>query len=49
MVILGAVQARKDIRLVELVELVELAELLRTGHSASFAVSMVWRVLDRPA
>jgi transposase len=40
-VILGAVQAQKDI------SLVELAELLRNGHGASFAASTVWRFLDR--
>lgn len=40
-VILGAVQAQKDI------SLVELAELLRTDHGASFAASTVWRFLDR--
>ena len=40
-VILGAVQAQKDI------SLVELAELLRTEHGASFAASTVWRFLDR--
>ena len=40
-VILGAVQAQKDI------SLVELADLLRTGHGASFAASTVWRFLDR--
>ena len=40
-VILGAVQARKDI------SLVELAELLRADHGASFAASTVWRFLER--
>jgi transposase len=40
-VIMGAVQAQKDI------SLVELAELLRTEHGASFAASTVWRFLDR--
>ena len=40
-VILGAIEAQKDI------SLVELAELLRAGHGASFAASTVWRFLDR--
>ena len=40
-VILGAIEAQKDI------SLVELAELLRTDHGASFAASSVWRFLDR--
>ena len=40
-VILGAVQAQKDI------SLVELAEMLRTRHGASFAASTVWRFLHR--
>ena len=40
-VILGAIEARRDI------SLVELAELLRTDHGASFAASTVWRFLDR--
>ena len=40
-VILSAVQAQKD------VSLVELAEMLRTEHEASFAASTVWRFLDR--
>jgi transposase len=42
-VILGAIDAQKDI------SLVELAELLRTHHGASFAASTVWRFLDRHA
>ncbi len=42
-VILSAVEAQKDI------SLVELAELLRTKHGASFAASTVWRFLDRHA
>jgi len=42
-VILAAIEARKDITLVEL------AELLRTKHGASFAASTVWRFLDRHA
>ena len=42
-VILGAIEAQKDI------SLVELAELLRAGHGASFAASTVWRFLDRHA
>lgn len=42
-VILAAVQAQKDITLVEL------AEMLRTKHGASFAASTVWRFLDRHA
>ena len=40
-VILGAIDAQKDI------SLVELAELLRDTRSASFAASTVWRFLDR--
>ena len=40
-VILGAIDAQKDI------SLVELAELLRSEHGASFAASTVWRFLDR--
>ncbi len=40
-VILGAVEAQKDIGLVEL------AELLRTEYGVSFAASTVWRFLDR--
>ena len=40
-VILGAIEAQKDINLVEL------AELLRADHGASFAASTVWRFLDR--
>lgn len=40
-VILGAIEARKDI------SLVELAELLRAEHGTSFAASTVWRFLDR--
>lgn len=39
--ILGAIQAQKDI------SLVELAELLRAQHGVSFAASTVWRFLDR--
>ena len=42
-VILAAVEAQKDI------SLVELAELLRSRHGASFAASTVWRFLDRHA
>lgn len=42
-VILAAVEARKDI------SLVELAELLHSRHGASFAASTVWRFLDRHA
>jgi len=42
-VILGAIEAQKDI------SLVELAELLRADHGASFAASTVWRFLDRHA
>jgi len=42
-VILAAVEAQKDITLVEL------AGLLRTRHGASFAASTVWRFLDRHA
>ena len=42
-VILGAIEAQKDI------SLVELAELLRVDHGASFAASTVWRFLDRHA
>ena len=40
-VILGAIEAQKDI------SLVELAELLHSTHGASFAASTVWRFLDR--
>ena len=40
-VILGAIEARKDI------SLVELAALLERVHGASFAASTVWRFLDR--
>jgi transposase len=40
-VILAAIEAQKDI------SLVELAELLRSQHGASFAASTVWRFLDR--
>ena len=40
---LAAVEAQKDI------SLVELAELLRSQHGASFAASTVWRFLDRHA
>ena len=39
-VILGAIEAQRDI------SLVELAALLRTDHGASFAASTVWRFLD---
>ncbi len=42
-VILAAVEAQKDI------SLVELADLLRTSHGVSFAASTVWRFLDRHA
>ena len=42
-VILTAVEAQKDI------SLVELADLLRTKHGVSFAASTVWRFLDRHA
>ena len=42
-VILAAVEAQKDI------SLVELAEMLRSRHGASFAASTVWRFLDRHA
>jgi transposase len=42
-VILAAVEAQKDI------SLVELAEMLRADHGASFAPSTVWRCLDRHA
>lgn len=42
-VILAAIEAQKDITLVEL------AKLLRTKHAASFAASTVWRFLDRHA
>ncbi len=42
-VILAAVEAQKDI------SLVELADLLRTDHGASFTASTVWRLLDRHA
>jgi transposase len=42
-VILAAVEAQKDI------SLLELADLLRTHHGVSFATSTVWRFLDRHA
>ena len=42
-VILGAVDAKVDITLVEL------AEMLRREHGAQFAPSTVWRFLDRHA
>lgn len=42
-VILAAIEAQKDI------SLVELADLLRTNHGVSFAPSTVWRFLDRHA
>ncbi|MFH5927602.1 helix-turn-helix domain-containing protein [Roseomonas sp. SXEYE001] len=42
-VILGAVDAKVDITLVEL------AEMLRREHGAHFAPSTVWRFLDRHA
>jgi transposase len=42
-VILAAVEAQKDITLVEL------ADMLRAMHGASFAASTVWRFLDRHA
>lgn len=42
-VILAAIEAQKDI------SLVELAEMLRSQHGASLAASMVWRFLDRHA
>jgi transposase len=42
-VILGAIEARKDITLVEL------SELLRQDHGASFAPSTIWRFLNRHA
>lgn len=42
-VILAAVEAQKD------VSLIELADLLRTTCGASFAPSTVWRFLDRHA
>jgi transposase len=42
-VILAAVEAQKDISLVELVD------LLGAGHGASFAASTVWRFLNRHA
>jgi transposase len=42
-VILTAIEAQKDITLVEL------TDLLRTKHGASFAASTVWRFLDRHA
>ena len=42
-VILTAIEAQKDITLVEL------ADLLRSRHGASFAASTVWRFLDRHA
>ncbi len=41
--ILSAIEAQKDI------SLVELAQLLRTRHGVSFAASTVWRFLDRHA
>ena len=41
--ILGAVEAKVDITLVEL------AEMLRREHGAQFAPSTVWRFLDRHA
>ena len=41
--ILAAVEAQKDITLVEL------AAMLRTKHGASFAASTVWRFLDHHA
>ena len=40
-VVLGAIEAQKDI------SLVELAELLRSRHGASFAARTVWRFLVR--
>ncbi|MGH7742449.1 MAG: helix-turn-helix domain-containing protein [Candidatus Eiseniibacteriota bacterium] len=40
-VILAAIEAQKD------VTLAELAELLRRDHGASFAISTIWRFLDR--
>ena len=40
-VILDAIEAQKDI------SLVELADLLRIEHRATFAASTVWRFLDR--
>ena len=42
-VILVAIEAQKDI------SLVELAGMLRSRHGASFAASTVWRFLDRHA
>lgn len=42
-VILAAIEAQKDITLVEL------ADLLRMKHEVSFAASTVWRFLDRHA
>jgi transposase len=42
-VILAAIEAQKDI------SLLELADLLLTRHGASFAASTVWRFLDRHA
>ncbi|WP_421989062.1 winged helix-turn-helix domain-containing protein [Roseococcus sp.] len=42
-VILAAIEAQKD------VSLIELAELLRTAYGVSFAPSTVWRFLDRHA
>jgi transposase len=42
-VILAAIEAQKD------VSLIELAELLRISHGVSFAPSTVWRFLDRHA
>ena len=39
--ILAAIEAQKDI------SLVELADMLRAHHGASFAASTVWRFLDR--
>jgi transposase len=40
-VILGAIEAQQDITLAEL------ADLLRRDHGASFAISTIWRFLDR--
>ena len=42
-VILAAIEAQKDITLAEL------AELLHRDHGASFAISTIWRFLDRHA
>ncbi len=42
-VILAAIEAQKDITLVEL------ADMLHVTHGASFAASTVWRFLDRHA